>query len=88
MKVKKSHYMLKEGEQASKILASSKVLGDDRILLVLRIMHCLHLACSISNGTGKQSHRCASGREDLNLPNKGVSTTLAMLFISLCVVCL
>jgi len=30
VKVKKSHYMLKEGEQASKILASSKVLGDDR----------------------------------------------------------
>lgn len=55
----------------------------ERTLLVLRIPHGLKLACSDSNETGKQSHKCGGGREDPNLPNEGVSTTLAMLFISL-----
>lgn len=30
MKAKKRHYMLEGGEETSKILATSKVLGDDR----------------------------------------------------------
>lgn len=30
MKAKKSHYMLEGGEETSKILATSEVLGDDR----------------------------------------------------------